>query len=148
MLERTGTVVRREGGRVEVQLDRVEACTGCAGTGGCGIGPLIRALRRRPQACSLSIPEAAEFETGERVRLCLPAPSMLRAAALAYGLPLVGTFGGAGLLAAFAPSAPDWWVASGALGGLAIGFLVGRRRARYGDAPHLLTDDSPVIPAP
>lgn len=147
MLERTGTVVRREAGHVEVQLDAVDACAGCAGTGGCGIGPLVNALRRRPEACVLSLPDAVKFQPGERVRLCLPAPRMLRAAAVAYGLPLVGLFSGAWLVSGFAPSAVDLWAAGGALGGLAAGLLAGRQLVKDGDEPCLLPADPLVVPA-
>ena len=148
MLERAGTIVHRNATRVEVRLDAVNTCAGCAATGGCGIGPLVNLLRRRPEACVLELAVAADLQVGDRVRVRLAAPSVLRAATVAYGLPLAGIFCGASLAAALAPSAIDGWAAGGALAGLAVGLFLGRRLARQSDSPYLLPVASSVIQAP
>ncbi|UCG72127.1 MAG: SoxR reducing system RseC family protein [Chromatiales bacterium] len=148
LLERTGTVVRCDANRVEIELDVVEACAGCAGPGGCGNGPQVHAPRRGAQGGVLTVPGARAFQPGERVRLCLPAPGLLRAAALAYGWPLAGMFGAASVAAAFSPSASDAWAAAAAIAGLAAGFLASRRHIGHIDGPRLLAADPPAISAP
>jgi len=147
MLERTGTVLRRETKRIEVRLDPVVTCAGCAGTGGCGIGPLVNALRRGPDTCVLALSDSELYPPGARVRVCLPAPRMLRAAVVAYGLPLATIFGGAWLASGLAATGTDLWATAGAFGGLVLGVMVGRRLVRDGDGPRLLPADPPVAAA-
>ncbi len=147
MLERTGTVLRCGTKRIEVQLDPVIACAGCAGTGGCGIGPLVNALRRGPDTCVLALPDSELYPPGARVRVCLPAPRMLRAAFVAYGLPLATIFGGSWLASGLAATSADLWATAGALGGLVVGVMVGRRLVRDSDGPRLLPADPPVAAA-
>jgi positive regulator of sigma E activity len=71
-----------------------------------------------------------EFSVGSEVAVELPAREVLRAAMLAYGLPLLG-LGVGGLLAALvSPGASDALVLSGAGFGLSLGVAFSRKRAR------------------
>jgi sigma-E factor negative regulatory protein RseC len=65
---------------------------------------------------------------GDQVEIALPSRDLLHAAAIVYGLPMLGAMFAAGL--AFAMSLGDSAAAFWALGGLAVGLLAARWRLR------------------
>ncbi len=129
MLRRAGRVLSRHGDSLELELlASSNACSSCAR--GCGLLSLGAGLRGPARACRLRVNATQEFSIGSQVAVELPATEVLRAAMLAYGLPLLG-LGVGGLLAAlFGPVASDLVVLSGAGFGLSLGVAVSRKRAR------------------
>lgn len=77
-------------------------CARCAAGKGCGAGLL--AGDAGPRRVDALVPRQLKLQTGDRVRLQLAANSVLRAAALVYGLPLCGALVGASLA---------WWYGGG-----------------------------------
>jgi positive regulator of sigma E activity len=137
-LERMATVLEARAGQLELRLDPVTGCAGCAGTRGCGIGPLVNAFRNRAATWCFPLPAGADYRPGDRVRICLAAPRVLRAAALAYGLPLAGLWAG-GIAGAFmVPAAADLVGMAGAVVGLTGALLLGRKLGEAGGGPSVL----------
>jgi len=137
-MERQGTVVAIATGQVHVQLDQVASCSACATQGGCGIGPLLAALRAGPEIYAIPVAANPKFAPGERVSLRLAAPRMLGAAGLAYGPALVGLLAGALSGAVAWPANPDLGAGLGMIAGLFVGLLGARRLSRtYRDGPEL-----------
>jgi sigma-E factor negative regulatory protein RseC len=127
MLTEAARVIRRDGNRVELELQRGSACGHCELSQGCGTGALGRLLRRRSRP--LVIETDRDCRPGDLVELEVPESSLLRASLLVYGLPLLGMLF-AGLPAAAAGLA-DWLVALAACAGFAGGFVAARRAARF-----------------
>lgn len=123
------TVIAVRAQRVTVSVDAVAACPRCAAGTGCGAGLLGR---RASSELQVKVAPGVSLAPGDRVRLeFLPAP-MLRAAWLAYGLPLVGLVTGAVGAASTAPDG-DLIAVAGSLAGLAGGAWLGRRAlSRHG----------------
>lgn len=71
-----------------------------------------------------------EIATGDRVRLSLQSAHLLRAALLAYGLPLAGIVVSLGGASWFYDSLSDGQAAMIALAGFAAGLMTGRRLLR------------------
>ena len=69
-----------------------------------------------------------DVRKGDEVRIELAPDSLLRAAWIVYGLPLVGALAGAGT--AWLAGANDLGAAGAALGGVFMGVLSGRARLR------------------
>ncbi|MGI9331239.1 MAG: SoxR reducing system RseC family protein [Gammaproteobacteria bacterium] len=138
LMERHGTVVAMGAGQVQVRLDQAAGCAACTTQGGCGIGPLLAALRAGPEIYAIPVAANSVFSPGERVSLRLAAPRMLRAACLAYGPALLGLLGGAFSGAIALPVNPDLGAALGMGVGILVGLLGARRLARaYRDGPQL-----------
>lgn len=105
MLTEPAIVLRRVDHRVEVELMRTSACSGCEVSQGCGTGALGRLLgrRRRP----LLVESDRELAPGDRVQLGFPEAALVRVSLLVYGLPLLGMLL-AGLLAHTLFDLPEW----------------------------------------
>lgn len=84
------------------------------------------------------------LRAGDEVRIALAESALLRAAVLAYGVPLVAMLGGS-LLAAAVSGGADAPAAAGAAAGLAVGVLVGRLLSRRAAADPSLV---PVVLQP
>jgi len=137
-MERRGTVVEIADGHVQVRLDQAASCAACATQGGCGIGPLLAALRTGPEIYAIPVAANSVFMPGERVSLRLAAPRILGAACLAYAPALAGLLGGALLGAAAWPAKPDLGAALGMGAGIFAGLLGARRLGRaYRHGPQL-----------
>ena len=109
-----------------VDVDADAVCARCASGRGCGAGIFGgRAGRRR---LDISVGENLELAAGDVVDIRLAPRNVLGAALIVYGLPLAGAAAAAAL--AFAMSLGDAGAAMMALGGLAAGLLIGRRRLR------------------
>lgn len=105
-----------------VAVDPVPACRRCMAGRGCGVA--WRYSRGAPEI-AVPAPSARVLVAGDVVELRLPAALLLRAASLAYGLPLAGL-----LLAAIGAALADAGepvtvIAAG--GGLLTGALTARR---------------------
>ena len=123
MLTESALVTRRDGDRVELELQRSSACDHCELNQGCGTGALSRLLGRRSRP--LVIQTDRDCKPGDRVLLELPESALVRASLLLYGLPLLGLVLG-GLLAALL-AVPEWLVVGIALLGLFVGFKFASR---------------------
>jgi sigma-E factor negative regulatory protein RseC len=120
MLTETATVTRRDGRRVEFELQRGSACANCELSQGCGTGALGRLLGRRSRALFLETEQ--ELAPGDEVTLALSESGLVRASLTLYGLPLLGMVM-AGLLAESA-SAAEWLVAVAASAGFYAGYRI------------------------
>ena len=109
-----------------VEVDASLRCARCAAGKGCGAG-LLGGDGRLRQVDALIQPGVRVHE-GDEVRIELAPDSLLRAAWIVYGMPLVGALVGAGI--AWAAGANDLGAAGAALGGIIVGVLSGRASLR------------------
>jgi sigma-E factor negative regulatory protein RseC len=123
MLTEAAIVTRRDGGRVELELQRGSACGSCELSQGCGTGALGRLLGRRSKP--LFIETEQKLEPGDEVLLALSESALVRASLTLYGLPLLGMVM-AGLPAALVATS-EWLVVITAV----AGFYAGYRTAAY-----------------
>lgn len=137
MLTESARVIRRDGNRVELQLQRVSACGDCELSQGCGTGALGRLLGRRSRP--LVIETDQDCHAGDRVVLAMPESALVSASLLLYGLPLLGLLLG-GLVAMLFALA-EWLVVVAAGCGLFAGCKVAARVAKRielaGQAPYI-----------
>ena len=120
MLTESAIVTRRDGRRIELELQRGSACGNCELSQGCGTGALSRLLGRRSKA--LFIETEQELEPGDEVQLVLSESALVKASLTLYGLPLLGMVL-AGLLVA-SVAAAEWLVVVAAVGGFYGGYRV------------------------
>jgi len=146
MLTESARVIRRDGNRVELELQRNSACGHCELSQGCGTGALGRLLggRSRP----LVIETDQDCRAGDRVVLAMPEAALVSASLLLYGLPLAGLLlAGLGAML-FDPA--EWLVVAAAGFGLFAGCKVSARAAKRielaGQAPYI--KQISVNPAP
>jgi sigma-E factor negative regulatory protein RseC len=130
MNEPQGTIVaviRDAGGtRAIVDVEAGAVCARCAAGRGCGAG--VFTARRGRRRLEVAVGPHTGLAEGDVVAIELAPGNVLRAALIAYGLPLAGAAGGAAL--AHALSLGDSGAAVLALGGLGVGALIGRHRLR------------------
>lgn len=136
MMDQEAIVARVEGDQAYVEVGGAGAgCGRCHEAGGCQSGILGQLFRSKPQQFRLANPIGAV--PGERVVVRVADGATLRAALLAYAMPvlflLAGTISGAAWAEAGAGSG-DAAAALGGLVGFAIGVLTGLtlRKARIG----------------
>lgn len=108
---------------VLVAVDPVPACRRCMEGRGCGAG-----LMSASGATEVAVPapHGLDLAPGDTVELRLPAQALLRAALLAYGLPLAGLLLAASGAALIGAGEPLTVFAAG--GGMLAGALAARRR--------------------
>lgn len=82
----------------------------------------------RTTRIDVRIPRDMVLKRGDAVQLVVDSGQLLRAAMLAYGLPLAGLLLFAGLAALLSPNAGDLRLAVFGLAGLLVGVFVSRRR--------------------
>ena len=104
-------------------------CARCAAGKGCGAALLGRKGGRRQLLVAVN--RETSIQEGDRVRLMLAPRHLLRAASLAYGLPLIAALAAAAV--AFNVNASDAVTGAAAMLGFAAGFLVSHRRFRAAD---------------
>lgn len=106
-------------------------CPRCAAGKGCGAGLLTG--RSGSSEVELQLPAGHQYHVGDEVTLSIASSSLLRAALLAYGLPLAGTV--LALTVGWLVMAPlsDLAGALIALAGLLAGFIAGRSQLRKDD---------------
>ena len=83
----TARIVAIVDGRARVAVT-ASACPRCAAGKGCGAGLLAR--QDVPREIELELDDRLRLEVGDTVRLSLEPSKLLRAAVIAYGLPLAG----------------------------------------------------------
>lgn len=108
-------------------MDRAAVCARCAAGRGCGAGLL--GAQRKPAVIEAKVAGGISLRAGDRVRLEFVPAELLRAAWLAYGLPLTGFVAAALAATRIAPGSELAAVAGAALGLLA-GAAYGRRSLR------------------
>lgn len=115
-------VVAIDGHHATVSVEAVAACARCAAGHGCGAGLLQKGRTRLIQA---RLGDGLDLAPGDRVRLELTPDHLLRAAWLAYGLPLLVLVLAVAAAARISEAGEFVVVASGAVG-LICGLLAGR----------------------
>lgn len=112
------------GARAIVSVAAETACQRCAAGKGCGAGLITGAGGdRRVEA---TIRPGLDIAENDIVEISLAPDNLLRAAAIVYGLPMLGAVAAAAIAYAF--SLGDAAAALAALGGLACGLAVSRWR--------------------
>jgi positive regulator of sigma E activity len=121
-----GTVVSivrdSQGLRATVDVDTSVVCPRCASGKGCGAGIFSSTGKTRRIEAILS--DSANIAEGDSVHLTLESRSLLRAAWIVYGWPLLGAATGA--LLANINALGDAMAAGAALAGLALGVTLAR----------------------
>ena len=130
MTDPQGTIIEivrdSRGVTAVVDVEAGAACARCASGRGCGAGVFgARAHRRR---LDIALGKDLDISEGDVVDIRLAPRNVLGAALIVYGLPLLAAAAAAVL--AYALSLGDAGAATLALGGLAAGMLIGRRRLR------------------
>ena len=131
-----GRVCAVQEGVVTVIVDSPVTCHRCASGKGCGAGLL--AAGQESKQIEIRIPAGMVLHTGEQVRLAIASADLLRAAFLAYGLPLVSMLVFIGAAAIFGNALSDLTGAIVAIAGLAAGIFAGRRILKRDAACDLL----------
>ncbi|WPL17224.1 Sigma-E factor regulatory protein RseC [Thiorhodovibrio winogradskyi] len=125
MIEELAVVIAADDGFAEVEPQRRATCDHCGVKGACGTSLIDRFLGRRP--VRLRVVNAMGARAGERVTIGVADAVLLRAALVAYLVPLLGLLLGAALALELA----DWRQWSGAqswsLGGGVLGFALSLR---------------------
>ena len=126
----TGTIVslsdRADGVRAVIEVDAAMSCPRCAAGRGCGAG--ILGAGRGSRRVEVVLEPEMQLGEGDRVQLSLAAQSVLRAAVIVYGTPMLGALASAA--AAYGLSLGDAGAAVAALAGLGAGVLYGRWRLK------------------
>ena len=121
-----------DGDRITVQVDAPVACRRCAAGKGCGAGLLDGSSASR--SLDVDVPVGVRLDIGDEVTLTLSPRKLLRAAVLAYGLPLASLVTAA-TIAWLAGAGPDSPVAVAmVIAGLTAGIFVSRYILNRGTA--------------
>ena len=119
-----GRIVSIADGHATVSVDAASNCARCAAGKGCGAGLLTGSNRSRLIEVQLS-PELG-LKAGDEVNLALAPANLLRAAVLAYGLPLGGIVAALAVAGFLDRALDDQLAVILAVGGLTGGVLLGR----------------------
>jgi len=142
MQNREGHIVSvstdESGTRATVEVDSAVVCERCESGKGCGAGLLGREPGdRRVEAL---VAENLDVRSGDLVSIVLAPRSILRAAVIVYGYPLLGAVSAAVIV--FALGLGDAYGAIAALTGLVTGVLLARRKLRN---TRCLRDFTPTV---
>jgi sigma-E factor negative regulatory protein RseC len=131
MAERVGRVISVDGDRACVAFKPRAGCRSCAAGFGCGIGPVLALFgRRRPSQLEVRVPRSGSLKVGDRVKVGISATELLRAAAIAYLLPLLSTLSGSVLAWLVVPAAGDAGTVTGGLIGMTAACMLMALAAR------------------
>ena len=119
-----GRIVSLADGHATVSVDAAANCARCAAGKGCGAGLLTGSNRSRLIEVQLS--PGLGLKAGDEVKLELAPANLLRAALLAYGLPLGGIVIALGVAGFLDRALDDQIAVILAVGGLVSGALLGR----------------------
>lgn len=119
MIEETGRVVAIEGDSAWVEIERRSACSQCSVSSGCGTSVLSQWFGRR--SSRIRVPNQFALKQGDTVKVGVSDQALLKAAFLAYLVPLLAMIV-ASMLAAGA-GASDGVTALFAVAGLVVGLL-------------------------
>jgi sigma-E factor negative regulatory protein RseC len=123
MITETGRVIAVKAGKAWVRTIRASACESCSARSGCGQRVLATASGGR--ANQVLVDNHLGAEVGDDVTVAIDESALLSASILVYALPLALLVLGAVLGQQWMP-AGDAGAITGALAGLASGFLVAR----------------------
>lgn len=124
MITETGKVVAVTGEHAWIQTIRTSACQSCAARNGCGQKVLASATGGR--ANQVRVVNSVDARVGEEVTLGIDESALLGASLLVYALPLL-LMVAASMLGHYLSDGSDFGAMSGAVAGLASGFLVSRK---------------------
>ncbi|MCH8306888.1 MAG: hypothetical protein E2O63_04020 [Gammaproteobacteria bacterium] len=119
-----GRIVSVAPGHATVMVDAALVCARCAAGKGCGAGLLTGASRSR--LIDVSVTPGMDLKPGDDVRLTLAPSHLLRAAVLAYGMPLAGVIIALGIAWIMSRTLNDVLAVTLAICGLVAGALFGR----------------------
>jgi sigma-E factor negative regulatory protein RseC len=126
----TGTifslVTGEQGARALVDVDAGLVCPRCAAGKGCGAGLL--GANAGPRRVAAVVAEHRALATGDRVELVLASSSVLHAALIVYGLPLLGAVAAA--VVAYVLALGDGGATLAVSAGLLAGWSVSRWQLR------------------
>jgi sigma-E factor negative regulatory protein RseC len=126
MMEERVQVVAVDGGEALVRAAAgAGGCGSCAMQGGCATSALGRFLRR--QSRTWKIPNTLAAAVGDEITVGVPDAALLKAALLAYLIPILSLLTCAALAAATGTG--DFQVALGAGLGLVLGIVLARRQS-------------------
>jgi sigma-E factor negative regulatory protein RseC len=127
----SGVVSRVESGYAWVDVTVAQGCGRCHEPGGCGGVNIARPLAAASQ--TVRVRDEIGVRPGESVGLVVDDGTPLRAALLAYALPVVGVLLGAAAGTAVAPEggSVDLTAGIGALAGGVVAFLLARGRSAW-----------------
>ena len=117
------------GSRALVEVDVRAVCPRCAAGKGCGAG--LFAGTERTRTVEATVLNNQELFSGDSVELRLAPTSLLTAAGIVYGLPLLGAIVAAG--AAYLMQLGDAAAAAAAVIGVILGLMLSRRKLRQAD---------------
>jgi len=118
-----------DGARAVVAVQDLPACPRCAAGKGCGAG--VFAVSDGERKVEARVPTNLVVSVADVVELSLAPDNVLRAAAIVYGIPLLGALAGA--VIAYGARAGDVGAAGAALLGLAVGLFFSRQKLRQAD---------------
>lgn len=124
--------------RITIEVNTASFCARCSTGKGCGAGLL--GADRGPRQVDVQPPDNARFDEGDEVTLELAPQSLLRAALIVYGAPLLGV--AVVSLGAFLLGWSDAVTVVVMLAAAVLGITVGRRRLRRANC---LKQFTPVI---
>ena len=120
-----GHIVSMRDETVTVVVDSPVACRRCAAGNGCGAG--ILAGLEQTHHIDIARPLGSQFEIGDPVSLCIAPSALLRAALIAYGLPLLALVAGSGVSWMFGMGLDDHVAVGTAITCLLLGIMASRR---------------------
>ncbi len=129
MLSECAEIIQLHEDGLTVRSRRPAACAKCERGEGCGGGLVGRLLRNPDQTLFVNTQPDSAWEKGQSVQLLIPASTVLRLAAVAYGLPLLGVMLGA-LIASFVSENNALTILS-AVAGLVAGIVAARLYLRH-----------------
>jgi len=128
MEKAVGQILSLADSTATVSVDIGTACARCRAGKGCGAA-LLQDPDRRVNI-DVELPADAGFRVGDRISLTISPIYLLRAAILAYGVPLAGILAALATASVFGGISGDGQAVLYALGGLAAGLLASRRLLR------------------
>jgi positive regulator of sigma E activity len=132
MICQQGRVLSLQSGSALIVVDPDHACQACARGQGCGMSVFSRWLGSR--SVNLRVRTDCDWSPGDAVSLRVAPELLLKMAAWAYGLPLVGFIAGAALATllmqdSLSSAGTDLLALLGGVFGLLLGALAARRWA-------------------
>jgi len=121
----TGRISAVSGANATVEVLSPLACRRCASGKGCGAGIFQDAGKTRE--IQVEIPLHMTVRVGDNIELAIASRHLLRAAMLAYALPLIAMLASLGVFWALSENASDGRAVVVAIFGLVSGLLVSRR---------------------
>jgi sigma-E factor negative regulatory protein RseC len=125
MEKAVGKVLSLADSTATVSVDIGTSCARCRAGKGCGAA-LLQDPDRRVNI-DVTLPADSAFAVGDSITLAISPAYLLRAAMLAYGLPLAGMLVALALARMSGAVHADWQAVLYALGGLAVGLSTSRR---------------------